>query len=60
MSAKHNTIASAYATRDTTILGDKRIQLLNFEKKDVVGIEIRDNFEGAVPSGTTVIIRIHV
>ena len=39
---------------------EKRIQLLNFEKKDVVGIEIRDNFEGAVPSGTTVIIRIHV
>jgi ligand-binding sensor domain-containing protein/signal transduction histidine kinase len=39
---------------------EKRIQLLNFEKKDVVGIEIRDNFEGPVPSGTTVIIRIHV
>ena len=39
---------------------EKRIQLLNFEKKDVVGIEIRDNFEGEVPTGTTVIIRIHV
>ncbi len=39
---------------------EKRIQLLNFEKKDVVGIEIRDNFEGPVPSGTTIIIRIHV
>lgn len=29
MFAKHNTIGTAYATRDTTILGDKRIQLLN-------------------------------
>jgi LytS/YehU family sensor histidine kinase len=38
---------------------EKRIQLLNFEKKDVVGVEIRDNFERNEPSGTTVIIRIH-
>lgn len=39
---------------------EKRIQLLNFEKDDVVGVEIRDNFEQNESSGTTVIIRIHV
>jgi hypothetical protein len=39
---------------------EKRIELLNHERKDVVGVEIRDNFEGNLPTGTTVIIRIHV
>ena len=39
---------------------EKRIQLLNFEKKDVVGVEIRDNFEIRESAGTTVIIQIHV
>lgn len=29
MQAKHNTIAKAYNVRDTSVLGDKRIQLLN-------------------------------
>jgi two-component sensor histidine kinase len=39
---------------------EKRIELLNHERKDVVGVEIRDNFEGDQATGTTVIIRIHV
>jgi LytS/YehU family sensor histidine kinase len=39
---------------------EKRIQLLNFENRDVVGIEIKDNFENGSSSGTTIIIRIHV
>jgi LytS/YehU family sensor histidine kinase len=38
----------------------KRIELLNHEQKDLVGVEIRDNFEGEDASGTTVIIQIHV
>jgi len=38
----------------------KRIDLLNFERKDVIGVEIQDIFEGTTPTGTTVSIRIHV
>lgn len=38
---------------------EKRIQLLNFEKNDVVGVEIIDIFENNEPSGTMVIIRIN-
>jgi LytS/YehU family sensor histidine kinase len=38
---------------------EKRIQLLNFEKNDVVGVEIIDIFEKNEPSGTMVIIRIN-
>jgi ligand-binding sensor domain-containing protein/two-component sensor histidine kinase len=39
---------------------EKRIELLNFERKDVVGVEIRDNFIEERSFGTSVIIRIHV
>ena len=39
---------------------EKRIELLNYERRDVVGVELRDNFEGAHATGTTVIIQIHV
>jgi sensor histidine kinase YesM len=39
---------------------EKRIKLLNFKRKDVVGVEIRDNFKENQSSGTTVIIQIHV
>ncbi|MFN5910084.1 MAG: histidine kinase [Bacteroidota bacterium] len=39
---------------------EKRIQLLNHERKDVVGVEIKDKFEGVEAIGTIVIIRIHV
>ena len=39
---------------------EKRIELLNFENRDVVGIEIKDNFENGASSGTTITIRIHV
>jgi LytS/YehU family sensor histidine kinase len=39
---------------------EKRIQLLNFEKRDLVGVEIIDNFEKGQPTGTSIIIRIHV
>jgi ligand-binding sensor domain-containing protein len=39
---------------------EKRIELLNHERKDVVGVEIRDNFENGASAGTTVTIRIHV
>jgi hypothetical protein len=39
---------------------EKRIQLLNHEQKDIVGVEIIDNFEGEKSIGTTVTIRIHV
>lgn len=39
---------------------EKRIQLLNFDNRDVVGIEIKDNFENGASSGTTITIRIHV
>lgn len=35
MLAKHNTNANAYAVRDTSIVGDKRIQLLNARKDDI-------------------------
>lgn len=38
----------------------KRIDLLNFERKDVIGVEFQDIFEGTTPSGTEVSIRIHV
>lgn len=39
---------------------EKRIELLNFEKGDLVGVEIIDNFEKGQPIGTSIIIRIHV
>jgi ligand-binding sensor domain-containing protein/two-component sensor histidine kinase len=39
---------------------EKRIRLLNHEQKNIVGVEIIDNFEGETALGTTVIIRIHV
>lgn len=39
---------------------EKRIQLLNHAQKDIVGVEIIDNFEGEKSIGTTVTIRIHV
>jgi ligand-binding sensor domain-containing protein len=40
---------------------ERRLQLLNHEKKGVVGVEIVDKFDrGANSEGTTVIIRIHV
>ena len=39
---------------------EQRIELLNFEKRDLVGVEIIDNFEKGQPIGTTIIIRIHV
>jgi two-component sensor histidine kinase len=39
---------------------EKRIKLLNYRRKDVVGVEITDNFEGEESIGTTVTIRIHV
>ncbi|MEY4604788.1 MAG: hypothetical protein RIT43_2080, partial [Bacteroidota bacterium] len=39
---------------------EKRIKLLNFKRKDIVGVEIRDNFKENQSSGTTVIIQIHV
>lgn len=39
----------------------KRIDLLNHRQKELVGVEIVDNFDKqGDPSGTTVIIRIHV
>lgn len=39
----------------------RRIELLNHDKKGVVGVEIVDNFDPqGNPDGTTVIIRIHV
>jgi sensor histidine kinase YesM len=39
---------------------EKRISLLNHEQKNVVGVEIIDNFEEGKSIGTSVIIRIHV
>lgn len=39
---------------------EKRIELLNHGKKDLVGVEISDKFEGEEAVGTTVTIRIHV
>lgn len=40
---------------------EKRLELLNFGKKDLVGIEIIDKFDdGGNANGTTVNIRIHV
>ena len=39
---------------------DKRIKLLNYRRKDVVGVEITDKFEGKEATGTIVKIRIHV
>lgn len=51
--AKHQSFASEAMQR--------RIELLNFEKKGVVGIENVDNFnDEGISNGTTVIIRIHV
>ncbi len=35
MQAKHNSTANAYAVRDTSLVGDKRIQLLNARKDDI-------------------------
>ena len=39
---------------------DKRIQLLNYSRKDIVGVEINDIFIGKETNGTSVKIRIHV
>jgi ligand-binding sensor domain-containing protein len=40
---------------------EKRIELLNFEKTDLIGVEILDKFDNNGESiGTSVIIRIHV
>jgi len=40
---------------------EKRLKLLNHDKKDLVGIEISDKFDSAgEAAGTTVTIRIHV
>jgi LytS/YehU family sensor histidine kinase len=40
---------------------EKRLELLNHDKKDLVGIEISDKFDSAgEAAGTTVTIRIHV
>ena len=39
---------------------EKRIELLNFENRDLVSIKIKDNFENGASSGTTITIRIHV
>jgi LytS/YehU family sensor histidine kinase len=39
---------------------EKRLELLNHERKDVVGVEITDKFEGEVAIGTIVTVRIHV
>jgi ligand-binding sensor domain-containing protein/signal transduction histidine kinase len=39
---------------------EKRIELLNHGKKDLVGVEISDKFEGEEAVGTIVTIRIHV
>lgn len=38
---------------------EKRLQLLNHEKENMIGVEIVDNFEGEEPSGTTVILKVH-
>ncbi len=52
-SATHESFASE-ASR-------KRLDLLNHRQKELVGVEIVDNFdEQGDPAGTTVIIRIHV
>lgn len=39
---------------------NKRIQLLNYSRNDIVGVEINDKFVDKVVNGTTVKIRIHV
>jgi ligand-binding sensor domain-containing protein len=39
---------------------EKRIELLNHGRKELVGVEISDKFEGEEAVGTTVTIRIHV
>jgi ligand-binding sensor domain-containing protein len=39
---------------------DKRIQLLNYSRNDIVGVEISDKFVGKEVTGTNVKIRIHV
>jgi LytS/YehU family sensor histidine kinase len=39
---------------------EKRIELLNHGKKDLVGVEISDKFEGEEAVGTIVTIHIHV
>jgi sensor histidine kinase YesM len=39
---------------------NKRIQLLNYNRNDIVGVEINDKFVDKLVNGTTVKIRIHV
>ncbi|MCE2744139.1 MAG: sensor histidine kinase, partial [Fluviicola sp.] len=39
---------------------NKRIQLLNYSRNDIVGVEISDKFVDKEMNGTTVKIRIHV
>jgi sensor histidine kinase YesM len=39
---------------------NKRIQLLNYNRNDIVGVEINDKFVDKEMNGTTVKIRIHV
>jgi len=51
--------AKAYDSFATSAI-DKRIQLLNYSRKDIIGIEISDKLIGKEVNGTTVKIRIHV
>jgi ligand-binding sensor domain-containing protein len=51
--------AKAYDSFATSAI-DKRIQLLNYSRKDIIGVEISDKLIGKEVNGTTVKIRIHV